>query len=74
MLVVRENFPSDPEDEKMGCGQSKIHLYPRKSKSKANGKKSGNGEFGRLNLFSVIKREFALTNDNLQMSLHSTYN
>ncbi|KAL5291798.1 hypothetical protein ACFFRR_010904 [Megaselia abdita] len=25
----------------MGCGQSKIHLYPRKSKSKANGKKSG---------------------------------
>lgn len=29
----------------MGCGQSKIHLYPRKSKSKTNGKKSGNGEF-----------------------------
>lgn len=28
----------------MGCGQSKIHLYPRKSKSKANGKKSGNGK------------------------------
>ncbi|XP_055689800.1 uncharacterized protein LOC129793654 isoform X2 [Lutzomyia longipalpis] len=25
----------------MGCGQSKIHLYPRKSKSKTNGKKSG---------------------------------
>lgn len=29
----------------MGCGQSKIHLYPRKSKSKANGKKSGHGEY-----------------------------
>ncbi|XP_050074404.1 putative uncharacterized protein DDB_G0271606 isoform X2 [Anopheles maculipalpis] len=25
----------------MGCGQSKIHLYPRKNKSKSNGKKSG---------------------------------
>ncbi|GAB0089672.1 uncharacterized protein DMENIID0001_042510 [Sergentomyia squamirostris] len=25
----------------MGCGQSKIHLYPRKSKTKTNGKKSG---------------------------------
>ncbi|XP_023294486.1 ras-interacting protein RIP3 isoform X3 [Lucilia cuprina] len=28
----------------MGCGQSKIHLYPRKSKSKANGKKGGHGD------------------------------
>jgi len=28
----------------MGCGQSKIHLYPRKSKSKANGKKGGHGK------------------------------
>lgn len=28
----------------MGCGQSKIHLYPRKNKNKANGKKSGHGE------------------------------
>lgn len=29
----------------MGCGQSKIHLYPRKSKSKANGKKGGHGKY-----------------------------
>ncbi|XP_017048487.1 mediator of RNA polymerase II transcription subunit 15 isoform X2 [Drosophila ficusphila] len=28
----------------MGCGQSKIHLYPRKSKSKANGKKGGHAD------------------------------
>ncbi|XP_029733582.1 transcription factor SPT20 homolog isoform X2 [Aedes albopictus] len=28
----------------MGCGQSKIHLYPRKNKSKSNGKKSGHIE------------------------------
>ncbi len=28
----------------MGCGQSKIHLYPRKNKNKSNGKKSGHGE------------------------------
>lgn len=36
----------------MGCGQSKIHLYPRKSKSKTNGKKSGNGECPYL-LFAI---------------------
>jgi len=36
----------------MGCGQSKIHLYPRKSKSKANGKKGGHGEYA--------KREYIL--------------
>lgn len=29
----------------MGCGQSKIHLYPRKSKSKSNGKKGGHSKF-----------------------------
>ncbi|XP_067613304.1 mastermind-like domain-containing protein 1 isoform X2 [Eurosta solidaginis] len=28
----------------MGCGQSKIHLYPRKSKSKANGKKGNHAD------------------------------
>uniref|UniRef100_A0A336MFV5 CSON000830 protein n=1 Tax=Culicoides sonorensis TaxID=179676 RepID=A0A336MFV5_CULSO len=28
----------------MGCGQSKIHLYPRKNKSKANGKKNGHND------------------------------
>lgn len=32
----------------MGCGQSKIHLYPRKSKSKANGKKSGHSKYIKL--------------------------
>lgn len=29
----------------MGCGQSKIHLYPRKNKSKSNGKKSGHSKY-----------------------------
>lgn len=28
----------------MGCGQSKIHLYPKKSKSKSNGKKGGHSK------------------------------
>lgn len=32
----------------MGCGQSKIHLYPRKSKSKSNGKKGGHSKFNML--------------------------
>lgn len=40
--VIRDKLD---RNHTMGCGQSKIHLYPRKSKSKANGKKSGHSKY-----------------------------
>lgn len=49
----------------MGCGQSKkIHLYPRKNKSKSNGKK-GHGEWG----FQLI--EFKVFQPPTQFTLSS---